>query len=274
MAFDERRARTIVRRMRRGAKRLLGTLPGGPASGCTLLIYHRVGGNSVDERDLAVCDFEAQLDELSRHDVLGLDAALDRLDRADDTPSVVLTFDDGFRDVHENAWPRLRDAGLPFTLFLATAFVGGTMHWDGSTAKAAGPALDWDQIEEMDSSGLMTVGAHTHHHVRPECLTVEELELCDATVESRLGRRPQHFAYPWGVRVPAVEQELRGRYRSASTAELGRNLPGVDAARLRRVPVRRTDPIGFFRAKFRGSLVPERAYAHLVATAKRSGLHG
>ncbi|WP_197536256.1 polysaccharide deacetylase family protein [Blastococcus saxobsidens] len=236
-----------------------------------MLIYHRVGGGSPDERDLAVADFEAQLDELASHDVLRLDDALDRIERGDTSPSVVLTFDDGFRDVYEHAWPRLREARLPSTLYLATAFVGGTMHWDGSTAKAAGPALEWAHIEEMASTGLVTVGAHTHNHARPELLTTEELDFCDSAIEERLGTRPRHFAYPWGVAVPRMEEELRRRYRSSVTGELGRNQPGVDLARLRRVPVRRTDPIGFFRAKLRGSLGPEKAYAGMVALAKRSG---
>ena len=246
-------------------------MPGRQASGCTVLIYHRVGGGSPDERDLAAADFEAQIDELAGHDVLSLDDALDRLERGDMSPSVVLTFDDGFRDMYENAWPRLREAAMPSTLYLATAFVGGTMHWDGSTAKAAGPALTWAQIEEMTSSGLVTVGAHTHNHVRPERLTVEELEKCDAAIASRLGTSPRHFTYPWGIPVPAMEGELRRRYRSTSTGQLGRNLPGADFARLRRVPVRRTDPIGFFRAKLRGSLGPEKTYAAMVALAKRGG---
>ena len=221
---------------------------------------------------MLVEDFAAQVDELSRHDVLGLDAALERLEQRDNAPGVVLTFDDGFRDVYEHAWPLLREAHLPFTLYLATAFIGGIMHWDGSTAKAAGPALSWEQIDEMAASGLLTVGAHTHHHVRPEALDVDELEKCDATVEQRLGTRPRHFTYPWGVRVPSMEGELRRRYRSTSTGELGRNLPGDDTTRLMRGPVRRTDPIEFFRAKLHGSLVPERTYAGVVGAAKRGGL--
>jgi peptidoglycan/xylan/chitin deacetylase (PgdA/CDA1 family) len=244
-----------------------------PAQGVTVLIYHRVGGGSPDERDLAVSEFEAQLNALDGHDVVSLDEALDRLDAGARSSGVVLTFDDGFADVHANAWPLLRERGVPFTLYLATGYVGATMHWDGSTAKAAGPALTWDQVEEMAASGLCTVANHTHMHVRPERLSEAELDGCDAAVEQRIGVRPRHFAYPWGIPVPAMEPELRARYRSAVTGELGRNLPGTDPMRLRRVPVRRTDPIEFFRAKLTGRLGPERSYAALVSLAKKAGAH-
>jgi peptidoglycan/xylan/chitin deacetylase (PgdA/CDA1 family) len=237
-----------------------------------VLIYHRVGGGSPDERDLAVDDFARQLDELSRHEVVPLDEAVDRIEAGDDRPSVVLTFDDGFADVHEHAWPMLRERRLPFTLYLATGYVGGTMHWDGSTARAAGPALDWSQVLEMHRSGLCTVGNHTHRHVRPEQLDVRELDACSDAVEARLGHRPAHFAYPWGIPVPAMEAQLRTRFRSAVTGRLGRNGPGTDPLHLRRVPVRRSDPPEFFRAKLTGRLGPERAYATVVATAKRAGV--
>jgi peptidoglycan/xylan/chitin deacetylase (PgdA/CDA1 family) len=254
-------------------KRRLAKLPDAqPAVGATLLIYHRVGGGSVDERDVAVSDFAAQLDELSRHDVVSLDVAIDRLERGDSAPSVVLTFDDGFADVYDHAWPVLHSRALPFTLYLATAYVDGTMHWDGSTAKVAGPGLTWRQLDKMIESGLCTVGNHTHSHVRPERLDADELDTCNRLVEQQLGVTPRHFTYTWGVAVPRMEAELRRRFRSASTGELGRNLPGDDLMRLRRVPVRRTDPLEFFRAKFSGQLRAERAYQRLVAAAKLAGL--
>jgi peptidoglycan/xylan/chitin deacetylase (PgdA/CDA1 family) len=242
-----------------------------PARGTTVLIYHRVGGGSPDERDLSVDDFARQLDELSRHDVVPLDVAVDRLEARDDRPSVVLTFDDGFADVYENAWPMLRERGIPFTLYLATDYLGGTMHWDGSTARAAGPALAWSHVAEMHRSGLCTVGNHTHRHVRPERLNVAELDACSDAVEARLGHRPAHFAYPWGIPVPHMERAMRERFRTAVTGHLGRNVPGTDPLRLRRVPVRRTDPPEFFRAKLTGRLGPERAYAAVVAAAKKAG---
>ncbi|NUU25128.1 MAG: polysaccharide deacetylase family protein, partial [Streptomycetaceae bacterium] len=52
---------------------------------------------------------------------------------------------------------------------------------------------------------------------------------------------------------------------------LGRKLPGTDPIRLKRVPVRRTDPTAFFRAKLTGRLGPERAYAQVVRLGKKAG---
>ena len=242
-----------------------------PADGATILIYHRVGGGSPDERDLSIDDFEAQLAVLAAHDVLSLDAAVDRLDQCDGSPSVVITFDDGFRDVYENAWPLLKARQIPFTVYLATAYVGDTMHWDGSTARAAGPALTWQQLEEMVGSGLCTLGNHTHTHARPEVVDEAELDTCSSEVERRLGVRPRHFAYTWGVPVPTLEDALRQRFRTAATGRLGRNIPGQDLHRLTRVPVRGSDPLGFFTAKLHGRLGPERCDQAIVSTAKRAG---
>lgn len=261
--------------MRTALKRQLSRAAGrAPAAGATLLIYHRVGAGSPDERDVSAPAFEAQLDALAGHDVVPLDAALDRLDAGDRRPSVVLTFDDGFADVYEHAWPLLRERRLPFTLYLVAGHVGGTMAWEGSTAREPGPALTWDQLGELAASGLCEVANHTYTHARPEALTPAELDRCSAAVEEHLGSRPRHFAYTWGVDVPALHGALRARFRSAATGRLGRNLPDCDRMALRRVPVRRSDPVEFFRAKLAGRLLPERAYGVAVAAAKRLGAGG
>lgn len=260
--------------MRTALKRQLARVGGrGPGAGASLLIYHRVGGGSPDERDLPAVAFAAQLESLHDHDVVPLDAALDRLDAGDRRPSVVLTFDDGFADVHEHAWPLLRQHRLPFTLYLAAGHVGATMHWEGSTARQSGRGLGWEQLAEMAGSGLCTVGNHTFTHPRPHLLSADELDRCSAAVEEHLGAaaRPRHFAYTWGVDVPAMHADLRARFRSAATGRLGRNLPGCDPMALRRIPVRRSDPVEFFRAKLAGHLLPERVYGAAVTVAKRLG---
>ena len=260
---------------RTSLKRALARTPAGrPPRGLSMLIYHRVGGGSAEERDVGAADFAAQLDVLADHEVVAIDDALDRLDRGDDRHRVVLTFDDGFADIYDHAWPLLSERRLPFTLYLTTGYVGGEMHWEGSTANGSGPALTWDQIGEFVASGLCTLGNHTHTHVPPERLSGQELDRCSEVVAAHVGKPPRHFAYPWGVRVAAAELALRCRFRSAATGEVGRNLPGDDPYRLRRIPVRRSDPIEFFAAKLRGALLPEHAYAAAVATAKRLGVRG
>lgn len=262
--------------LREATKRVLGFFGGRtPASGATVLIYHRVGGGTGDELDLSTERFESQLQALEGHEVISLDAALDRLQTGDRRPSFVLTFDDGFADVYENAWPLLRARGWPFTIYLASAYVDATMRWEGATAKGApGRGLTWGQLREMVDSGLCTVGNHTHSHVRPAELTVAEVDACSAAISDHLGVAPQHFAYPWGVAVAEFDDDLRGRFRSAVTGELGRNSPGQDLLRVRRVPVRRTDPDRFFTAKLTGGLGPERIYARLVGVAKSVGVRG
>ena len=262
--------------MREAVKRGLAVLPGGRPVGASLLIYHRVGGRSRDELDVGVEAFAEQLDALAGHDVVPLDDAADAVEAGDDRHRVVLTFDDGFADVYENAWPLLRERALPFTIYLTTAYVGGAMRWEGSTAKEQGaPGLTWDQLREMVDSGLCTIGNHTHTHVRPEELTSDELDRCNELVEQQLGVVPRHFAYTWGVPVPELAPELAARFRTCATGEVGRNEPGAaDPLRWARIPVRRSDPLAFFEAKLRGRLLPERIYAQVVAGAKRVGVRG
>lgn len=243
-----------------------------PATGATILTYHRVGGSTLDELDLAPARLAAQLDQLVHggHDVVSLDAALDRLDAEDPTPAVVLTFDDGFADVFTAAWPLLQERCLPFTIYLTAGLVEGTMRWEGSTAASQGAdALRWDQIATMQASGLCTVANHTWDHAAPDRVDADQLDRCSDEIERRLGHRPTHFAWTWGVPVSTLLPAVRDRFRSAATGAIGRNTSTDDRWALRRVPVRRTDPPAFFEAKLRGGLVAERAYDALVGGVKR-----
>jgi peptidoglycan/xylan/chitin deacetylase (PgdA/CDA1 family) len=65
-----------------------------------------------------------------RYEVLSLDQATEVLSGKASTnrPAVVITFDDGYRNVYEEAWPILRELGLPATIFVSTGLVN-TNHW-------------------------------------------------------------------------------------------------------------------------------------------------
>jgi peptidoglycan/xylan/chitin deacetylase (PgdA/CDA1 family) len=99
-------------------------------------MYHRVAAPRVDPWELAVHPerFAAQLAVLraSRH-VLALSEFVQRARRGTlPRDAAAITFDDGYADTLREARPRLAAAGLPATLFLATAFVGQRVEywWD------------------------------------------------------------------------------------------------------------------------------------------------
>ena len=120
-----------------------------------ILAYHRVVAHlAAAERDsiyglvISTETFARHLELVqSQYDVLSLDEALLALsgERTLDRTAVVITFDDGYRDVYENAWPVLRRMGLPAVVYVPTAFMGSgqildhdKLYWLVLQARAAG----------------------------------------------------------------------------------------------------------------------------------------
>src|SRR5690349_13667014 len=92
------------------------------------LNYHRIGDAEASplDRDLfsaSVEAFEQQVDDLAREaDVIAL-ADVPAALRARRGRRVLITFDDGYRDAFEVAFPVLRRAGLPAAFFVVTDFL-------------------------------------------------------------------------------------------------------------------------------------------------------
>lgn len=110
--------------------------------------------------------------------------------------SVLLTFDDGYADFYSTAYPVLKNLNLRATLFIVSGFVGNP----------DGRYVTWSQIKTMDQSGLITIGAHTVHHVN---LTTshtarDEVVISKQTIERQLGHAITVFAYPSGDYNDAV----------------------------------------------------------------------
>src|SRR5262245_11668297 len=130
-----------------------------PAPGAVLLAYHRIGGQSDSSVDLDPAVFDDQLAWLGDHHIVaGLDETVDRLtDPAADGLHVVVTFDDGTDDFVDEALPLLCRHGIPATLYVATAFVGGRFPWGA-------PSISWAGLQDALDTGLVTIGSHTHNH--------------------------------------------------------------------------------------------------------------
>ena len=97
---------------------------------------------------------------------------------------------------------RLKAAGFPFTLFIATDPIDqGTFGY-----------MNWDQIREMSRAGV-TIGSQTASHLHmpkaDPARNREELERSNKRFEEELGRRPLLFAYPYGESSTAVQAVVR-----------------------------------------------------------------
>lgn len=246
--------------MRRGAKGLfaLGDLFYGRWPGPKILIYHQVTTSPRRQLDIDPVTFEGHIDWLIRYGhVVSLENMLADPRRGEAHDDFVLTFDDGFKGLYTHAFPMLRDRGLEFTLYITSKMV------DAASSGGDDEMLTWDQVNEMATSGLMTVGAHTHTHPDlrdlSESAIREEIDLSNEGIERRTGIRPRHFAYPKGYWSDAAEPVIRAAYDSAV---LGAGSPissTSDFHRLGRVAVQRADGNFFFRWKVRHGLRLEEA---------------
>ncbi|HEY1269013.1 MAG TPA: polysaccharide deacetylase family protein [Candidatus Binatia bacterium] len=93
--------------------------------GLTVLMYHSIGGSDLLGPGLAVSvkNFAGQLEYLARSfDIVSLDSAVAMLRGGAAMPdnTIALTFDDGFRDNYEAAFPLLKKYGAPAAMFVAT----------------------------------------------------------------------------------------------------------------------------------------------------------
>jgi peptidoglycan/xylan/chitin deacetylase (PgdA/CDA1 family) len=254
----------MKRVVRKTAKRFFAVLDrlADPLTGPRLLIYHQIGGGSGLEMEVEPQSFRWQLDWVTaNYSVVDLDTALD----VGSDSAVVLTFDDGYRSLYEVAFPLLSERGLPFTLYLTTDPP------ESGRPLREHPGADpvtWEMVREMNDSGLMTVGAHTHTHPDLRGLNEDEirkeLEISDELIEARIGVRPQHFAYPWGYWSEISDGPVRQRYSSAA---LGSRLPRVHAADeqlVHRLPVQLSDGRRMFPSRVNRGLLYEEKVRRLV----------
>jgi len=220
------------------------------------------------------------------YEIVHLDEAVDLLKAGHGRARyAVLTFDDGYRDNLEIAYPVLKKLGAPFTVFATSGLIDRTseLWWVALERVIAGTQslelsregldpgiscrtleekaacfatlagrltletpepdqrrivralceqycvdleslanefmMSWDELRELAGEPLVTIGGHTHDHFALARLPAEEartdiLRGVDR-LETELGTRPRHFAYPYGK-----ERSVCGR-DAAFLAEAG-----------------------------------------------------
>jgi peptidoglycan/xylan/chitin deacetylase (PgdA/CDA1 family) len=198
--------------MRRGAWRALGAAllvlaarPAAAADSAVILAYHRFGEHAYPETNTTVAQFEAQLAELKRggYHVLPIPEILKALKAGTALPerAIGISIDVAYRSVYQNAWPRLKAAGLPFTLFVDVRPLDG---------KYKG-YMSWDEVRELARAGV-AIGNQTLNHKR--LLTLDaaairaEIDGAAARIAAETGRKPTLFAYPYGEYNKAIRDQV------------------------------------------------------------------
>src|SRR5215475_9144248 len=180
------------------------------SSGLRILFYHRV---SDEDDPLAVSpqDFRQQMGMLAAEgfQVVGLAEAVEALEAERLAPrTVALNFDDGFRDVGENALPILELLGFRATVFVPTGVIDGTSTFPWYSDQP--PVMNWEEIVELDRAGTLRFEAHSVTHPNLLLLGDEEsrreITRSKTDLEAHLGRRVEAFCYPAGL---FGERELR-----------------------------------------------------------------
>lgn len=140
---------------------------------------------------------------------------------------VVITFDDGYRSLHQYALPILARYRFRATVFAIAGYVGRPNLWDVKFFLPRFQHLDWSELRELLAAGW-EIGSHSLKHDYLPALAEDELrrDLSDSRkiLEDNLQLPVRHLSLPFGrgnPRVYRVAQEVG----YASVATLG------DAAR-------------------------------------------
>jgi peptidoglycan/xylan/chitin deacetylase (PgdA/CDA1 family) len=225
-----------------------------------VLMYHSV---KRDERER----FARQIDQLVRlaHPVYADFNGAATGDRR----HVVVTFDDGYHSVLENAFPILSERGVPGTFFVPTRHIGNKPGWitDERHRDASERLLTAEELRYMRSHGAL-IGSHGVTHRPLTKISPGEIaaELSESrkTLSEMLGTDVTLFALPYGAGNADV-------YRAAVSAGYARvflNVPvqhGDASHVVGRIEVSPTDWPLEFRLKIRGAY----QWLPLAMSAKR-----
>lgn len=204
--------------------------------GCLVLAYHRirpanpviktldritthfVPSKEITTYSVYQDEFRQQMEEIKQSGatVITPDQLLRALEGKQPLPpkSVIITFDDIDISVYKYAFPILKEMDLPFTIFIISGEVGNPRFKGLHLA-------NWEQIQEMNASGLVTIGSHTdrmHYLTKSEnppfmdphnkVAFEQDAKQSVQTLQAHLGSKPLYFAYPYGFGSAATDQVL------------------------------------------------------------------
>lgn len=198
-----------------------------------ILMYHKIGSSVAVKSDtflnVSTQDFRRQMHLLKR---LGYQSrtfgeVMEAWQQGRPLPSrtCVLTFDDAYTNVWENAYPVLKECGMVGTLFVVSQAIGKANDWDYPHEKSVLPLMDAFCLNTLLSEGWEIAG-HTRTHPHLDTLDDEnaftDISEGKRELEEQFGIPLKTFCYPYGhlnARTPALVQQAG--YIAACTTQTG-----------------------------------------------------
>ena len=134
--------------------------------GIIALMYHRFDENKYPSTNIRMEVFNKHLEEINKLNLefISFDKFEKIVNSNIDKNYVLLTIDDAFASFYLNAWPVIKKNKIPVVLFVSTREVGNYGY------------MTWEQIKEIKSSGLVTIGNHSHtHEIQSNCYSFEHI---------------------------------------------------------------------------------------------------
>jgi len=155
-------------------------------------MYHRFDENKYPSTNIRMEVFKEHLEEIKNLNLefISFQKFEKIVNNKIDKNYLLLTIDDAFSSFYLNAWPIIKKNKIPIILFVSTREVGKYGY------------MTWDQIKEIASSDLVTIGNHSHSHEYlidwDEKKIREDLEIAIKIFNKELGYSPNLFSYPFG----------------------------------------------------------------------------
>jgi len=207
-----------------------------------VIMYHSVSPQATEANRLSVsaASFERQMRFLKEHryNVVTLEELAALISEKKKIPprTIAITFDDGYKDNYEWAFPVLKKFNLPATVFVIIDEIGRPQQ----------DRLSWEEVKAMQDSGLVTIGSHC---MGPDPLTKisapdeikRQIFESRRVLEEKLGRKVFAFSYPEG----RFTSQIRGLvidagYKVAVATNPGRHYPDDDVFALKRLRISHT----------------------------------
>lgn len=205
------------------------------STGINILMYHQIGpftrlDGAMNQHRSTYCRvdrFAAQMAFLARcgYSVLSMDQAAACLRGEASIPprAVALTFDDGYENFAQYAWPILRRHRFPAMVYLIAGLIGQPARWFERDGRPTPPLMTAERIRQLRSEGC-DFGGHSVSHAKlaaqDETTLRHEVGDCKTMLEDLLGETLCHFCYPFGSHnLPTVEACAAAGWTTATTCD-------------------------------------------------------